>query len=253
MATLKEILVKYLGHKATATSTPIVTSTPQTTVIASEPSQVETKASIADVAIKISADISEKINKKPKLFMRLADNVVPYDEVVSFDLILAVTFTKVLDETLSLDDFKRFDVNKGAVEALSLSDVLDRIVSYQRDIVDTPAIQDLMSKSFSKSSSDDSVSGSDSISLRPNKVVSDSFSQTDAAYFGVNKGKVEFVNVSDVLTRSVSFNRTITDIISIYDIAQFPYGNNEQATDMSIQDLMSKSFSKSSSDQLTLV
>ena len=182
----------------------------------------------------------------------VSSGVNPSDSI-SFGDSYERVLSKVLSDAFALDDAalinKNYLGNKGNL--IGLSELVSLVTTYKRTISDSVGVSDnnVVASGVNPS---DSISFSDSHDRTLSKALSDAFALDDSALinkdFTGSKGNV--FGFSDVLSKTVGFNRAFTDAFSFSDdsVRSLNKGINDSSV---LNDLLSFSQTKKISEILT--
>ena len=220
-----------------------------------------TRATIEkDVIDGIGLDDSTLVNKN---YFGNKGNLIGLSELVS----LVTTYKRTISDSVALSETLDTAFNKNETENITLNELTAFV--HSKGLTDSAIVVDSSSVSLNKSKTDsfgmsdnnvvasgvnpsDSISFSDSHDRTLSKVLSDTFALDDSALinkdFTGSKGNV--FGFSDVLSKTVGFNRAFTDAFSFSDdsVRSLNKGINDSSV---LNDLLSFSQTKKISEILT--
>jgi hypothetical protein len=139
------------------------------------------------------------------------------DEVSFQDSSYIVT-GKVNSDVVLTTDLLALDIGTIAADNVDIGDELSLTVDYSRQFADSTAINDEAVRAFGKLAYD-TAALQDIFSAVFNKALADNYSVSDSAALSTTTTALNAVTASDLFTRVVTYNRALTDAVSLDDNA----------------------------------
>ena len=149
------------------------------------------------------------------------------DSTVGFDDVLnrVVDYNRSFTDEQGQSDLNTINFAKVLADStVGFNDVLNRVVDYNRSFTDEQGQSDLDVINFTKALADSTVGFSDDEILSVTKVFSDLPNITDEiSAIDFNKVNSDQIVALDLLNRTVSFNRSLTDTVLQADLAALSF------------------------------
>ena len=167
----------------------------------------------------IDKTVTDFVNSS-EIFSRIVDYNRAFQDDQSINELLAIDFNKILESTASNNDNLALNVSLFKTDSIiGIEDVFNKVVEYNRLFTDEQSQLDLHIVDFAKVLADiNSINDDDVLSIT--KVLSSELSNiSEISIIDFNKFRSDQVDATDIFDRTVSFNRSLTDIVLQPDLA----------------------------------